>query len=117
MITRNEFVLCASGRQLRVCFGLACGGVSLANGQGVQPSGHAVAADDSERGVDPSDSGQADARHRLRAGSRLSADRGEPVLGAVELAGDHGLEGGVQRRIRPDDELAQRPDEGTVLPG
>jgi hypothetical protein len=44
--------------------------------------------------------------------SRLSADRGEPSHSAVELARDHGLDVGVERVIRANDEFVQRRDEG-----
>ena len=45
------------------------------------------------------------------------ADRGEPVLSVVELAGDHVLDVGVKRSVRAKDELAQYRHQGTVLAG
>ena len=45
------------------------------------------------------------------------ADRGEPVLGVVELAGDHVLDVRVKRGVRAEDELAQHWHQGTVFAG
>ena len=45
------------------------------------------------------------------------ADRGEPVLGVVELAGDHVLDVGVKRGVRAEDELTQHWHQGTVFAG
>jgi hypothetical protein len=45
------------------------------------------------------------------------ADRGEPVLSVVELAGDHVLDVRVKRGVRAEDELTQHWHQGTVFAG
>jgi hypothetical protein len=45
------------------------------------------------------------------------ADRGEPVLGVVELPSDHLLDVGVKRSVRAEDELAQYRHQRTVFAG
>ena len=47
----------------------------------------------------------------------VCADRGEPVLGVVELAGDHLLDVGVKRGVRAEDEFTQHWHQGTVFAG